>query len=55
MLELTKPMKLRLANSEIVNIISYTVRTILAFNNYLEKLYYLVISLAKFDIILDML
>ena len=36
-------MKLRLANSEIASIISYVARIILAFRDYLKKLYYLVI------------
>ena len=49
-----KPVKLRLVNGEIAGIISYAARIILVFKDYLEELYCLVISLAKFDIILGM-
>ena len=54
LLELIKPVKLRLINSKIAGIISYIARTILVFEDYLEELYCLVISLAKFNIILGM-
>ena len=54
LLELVKPVKLRLANGEIAGIISHAARTILAFGDHLEELYCLVTPLAKFDIILGM-
>ena len=47
-----KPVKLRLANNKITGIISYIARIILAFRDYLEELYCLVIPLTKFNIIL---
>ena len=54
LLELIKSIKLKLINSEIAGIISYAVKTILFFRDYLKELYYLVTSLIKFDIILEM-
>ena len=42
-------------NKEIIKIITYIARTILIFNDYLKKLYYLVILLTRFDIILEIL
>ena len=50
-----KLIKLTLANKKIAKIILYIARTLLAFEDYLKELYYLIISLAKFDIILDIL
>ena len=55
LLELIKSIKLRLVNNKIVRTISYIARIILLFKNYLEKLYYLVILLIKFNIILRIL
>ena len=55
LLELVKSIKLRLANSRIARTISYAARIIILFKDYLEELYYLVISLAKFNIILEIL
>ena len=55
LLELIKSVKLRLANNGIAETISYIAKIILLFKNYLEELYYLVTSLAKFNIILKIL
>ena len=54
LLELIKPVKLRLANDKIVGIITYAARIILASKNYLEEIYCLITPLAKFNIILRM-
>ena len=54
LLELVKPVKLRLANGQIAGIISHAARTILSFGDHLEELYCLVTPLSKFDIILGM-
>ena len=54
LLELVKPVKLRLANGEMAGNISHAARTILAFEDHLEELYCLVTPLSKFDIILGM-
>ena len=48
-------MKLRLADRTTSRIITYAIRIILAFDNYLKELYSLVTLLTKFDIILDIL
>ena len=53
-IELTKLVKLRLANRDVTGVIIYTTRTILAFSNYLEELFSLVTLLSKFDMILGM-
>ena len=55
LLKLVKPVKLRLVNNNIAETISYIVRIILSFKDYLEELYYLITLLAKFDIILRIL
>ena len=54
-IELTKPVKLKLANRDVTGVITYAARTILAFNNHLEELFSLVTLLSKFNIILGML
>ena len=55
LLELIKSIKLRLINKELVEVISYVARIILFFENYIKKLYYLITSLIKFNVILDIL
>ena len=54
LLELIKPIKLRLANGQIAGMISHAVRAILSFEDHLEELYCLITPLSKFDVILDM-
>ena len=48
---LTKSFKLRLINEIIKENIIYVIRIIFVFENYFEKLFYLVIFLIKFNII----
>ena len=50
---LIKVYKLRLANNIIRENIIYIIRIIYALNDYIEELYYLITSLVRFDIILD--
>ena len=54
-IELTKLVKLRLANRDVTGVITYAARTILIFSNYLEELFSLVTLLFKFNIILEIL
>ena len=44
--------KLKLINNIIRELIIYIAKTIMFIKNYIKKLFYLIISLAKFDIIL---
>ena len=53
LLELSKFIKLRLINKELIEVISYIIKTILFFEDYIKELYYLITSLIKFDVILD--
>ena len=48
-----KVYKLRLANNIIKENIIYIIRIIYALNDYIEEFYYLITSLVRFDIILD--
>ena len=48
-----KVYKLRLADNVIRENIIYIIRVIHALNDYIEELYYLITSLARFDIVLD--
>ena len=50
---LMKVYKLRLANNIIKENIIYIIKIIYALNDYIEELYYLITSLVRFDIILD--
>ena len=50
---LMKVYKLRLANNIIRGNIIYIIRIIYALNDYIEEFYYLITSLVRFDIILD--
>lgn len=52
--ELIKPIKPRLANGQIVGMISPAVRAILSFEDDREELYCLITPLSKFDVIPDM-
>ena len=48
-----KSIKLRLINKELIEVISYIVKTILFFEDYIKELYYLITPLIKFKVILN--